>query len=339
MLAAQEAEAKDVPVCGIKGTSVLASTLDLVDGIPIDYMHAVLEGVTKWLLHAWFKSQNHREAFYFGRSMKQINLLPKQRPPSEFSRPPRSIQGDLSYWKASELRNWLLFYSLPLLLGCLPPLYLHHYALLVCALHVLLKESNCNSQIDAAEAMLSDFVTLLPELYGEMSCTANSHMLTHLPKYVRLWGPLWTHSAFGFESKNGHLKHLYHSRADIVDQLVFNIDVQQTLQLLHPELQQKASTETLDFLSAMNGNTPRRGMKFIENHTYSVGRVIQKHLTVAEYRAIGIVGASSQVPVFLTSYLKGQGKRMTRCATLQLIVDISLGRFNTLHTPHPCGHC
>lgn len=116
--------------------------------------------------------------------------------------------------------------------------------------------------------MLSDFVTLLPELYGEKSCTANSHMLTHLPKYVRLWGPLWTHSAFGFESKNGHLKHLYHSQADIVDQLVFNIDVQQTLQLLHPELQQKASTETLDFLLAMNGNAPRWGMKFIETiHT------------------------------------------------------------------------
>jgi len=143
-------------------------------------MHAVLEGVTKCLLHAWFKSQNHREAFYLGRSMKQIDtLLLKQCPPSEFSRPPRSIQGDLSYWKASELRNWLLFYSLPLLLGCLPPLYLHHYALLVCALHILLKESISSSQIDAAEAMLSDFVTLLPELYGEMSCTANSHMLTH----------------------------------------------------------------------------------------------------------------------------------------------------------------
>lgn len=122
------------------------------------------------------------------------------------------------------------------MLGCLPPLYLHHYALLVCALHILLKESISSSQIDAAEAMLSDFVTLLPELYGEMSCTANSHMLTHLPKYVRLWGSLWMHSAFGFESKNGHLKHLHHSWADIVDQLVFNIDVQQTLQLLHPEL-------------------------------------------------------------------------------------------------------
>ena len=132
--------------------------------------------------------------------------------------------------------------------------------------------------------------------------------------------PLWTHSAFGFESKNGCLKHLYHSRADIVDQLVLNIDIQQTLQLLHPELQQKESTETLNFLMAMNGNAPRRGMKLIDNHTYSVGRVTQKHLTVAEYTAIGMANTPSQVPVFSrcfhngtlyhsASYLKGQGKR------------------------------
>ena len=50
---------------------------------------------------------------------------------------------------------------------------------------------------------------MLPELYGEASCTANAHLLTHLTKYVQSWGPLWTHTAFGFESKNGHLKHLF----------------------------------------------------------------------------------------------------------------------------------
>jgi len=63
ILAAQEAEAKGVPVRGIKGTSVLASTLDIVDGIPIDYMymHAVLEGVTPCLV--WFKSKTTEKPF------------------------------------------------------------------------------------------------------------------------------------------------------------------------------------------------------------------------------------------------------------------------------------
>ena len=63
---------------------------------------------------------------------------------------------------------------------------------------------------------VDNFTTLLPELYGERSCTANAYLLIHLPKYIRLWGPLWTHSAFGFESCNGHLKYLFHSQANIL---------------------------------------------------------------------------------------------------------------------------
>lgn len=117
MQAAQQAEATGITVRGIKGTSVLASTLDLVDGIPIDYMHAVLEGVTKWLLNARFKSQNHREAFYLGRSVNEIDtLLLKQRPPSEFSRPPRSIR-DTSV--TGRHQSYAIGYSSTRFLSCL----------------------------------------------------------------------------------------------------------------------------------------------------------------------------------------------------------------------------
>ena len=52
-------------------------------------------------------------------------------------------------------------------------------------------------------------------------CTANAHLLSHLPKYVCLWGLLWTHLAFGIENKNGHLKHI-HGRGD-VPQLIYNV--------------------------------------------------------------------------------------------------------------------
>ena len=98
--------------------------------------------------------------------------------------------------------------------------------------------------------MLQDFITMLPELYGGKSCTANAHLLSHVS-----WGPLWTHSAFGFENYNGYLKYLFHSRGKIVDQLVFNIDVQQTLQLLQPCLLKYESTEVLEFFKVMRGNT------------------------------------------------------------------------------------
>ena len=104
------------------------------------------------------------------------------------------------------------------------------------ALHILLGSRIEPNQIDAAEQMMVDFYKLLPELYGERSCTHNSHLLFHLTKFVRLWGPLWTHSTFDFEHKHGQLKHLFHGKNQIVNQLFFNVDVSITLQLLHPQL-------------------------------------------------------------------------------------------------------
>lgn len=194
--AGAEAERTDSCIQGIRGISPLASVFDIVASVPIDYMHCVLEGVTRWLMRAWFDSSFHSSPFYIGRHILKIDCeLLKQRPPHEFSRPPRSIKKHFKYWKASELRNWLLFYSLPLLLGILPSLYWHHFALLVCAMHMMLGESISASQIHSAEQMLIDFCDLMPELYGMASCTANAHLLSHLAKYVRLWGPLWTHSA------------------------------------------------------------------------------------------------------------------------------------------------
>ena len=136
--------------------------------------------------------------------------LLNQCPPHEFSHAPRSIEKHRKFWKASEFRNWL-FYSLPLLAGILPPLYLHHHALLVCTMHILLQDKLSESKIKTAEVMLMDYHKLLPELYGEKSCAFNAHSLIHLPKYVRFWGPLWTHSAFGFES-NGYLTSIPSSR-------------------------------------------------------------------------------------------------------------------------------
>ena len=115
-------------------------------------------------------------------------------------------------------------------------------------------------KIRAAEELLQTFHELLPELYGQRSCTANAHCLTHMPRFVRLWGPLWTHSAFGFESMNGHIHRMFHSRSNIVDQLTFAIDVSQTLQQLSTPLSKIEDEMTLDYLSFFAGTLPRKNM-------------------------------------------------------------------------------
>lgn len=297
------AEAKGEAVTGVKCVSPMFKTIDLVNSVPVDYMHAVLEGVTRDLLRRWFLPKHHSGAAYLGSKVKVIDkLLLRQQPPHELSRPPRSLEKHLKYLKASELRSWLIFYSLPLLLGQLLPLFFHHYALLVCSLHVLLQEHITPAQVDAAESMLQDFCQLLPELYGEESCTSNAHLLLHLPKYVRLWGPLWTHSAFGFESKNGILKRLIHSRGNVVPQLLFNIDVAYTLQLVHHKLAEHESDETMAFLNKSSKLAPRPNMAKIGEHAYIIGAFHVKTPTSEQSVALG---SNVPIPCFYKLFLNG----------------------------------
>ena len=47
----------------------------------------------------------------------------------------------------------------------------------------------------------------------------NAHLFQHLTMYVELYGPLWTHSCFYFESLNGQLTRLQHGTHDILLQV------------------------------------------------------------------------------------------------------------------------
>lgn len=269
--AARKAEEKGESVDGIKGKSALTKLVNLVDGTPIDYMHCVL-GVTKRLLEVWVTSTSCHG--YIRRFVNKIdtNLL-KQRPPHDFSRIPRSIKQHQKFWKASEFHNWLLYYSLPLLMNVLPPLYL-----LVCAMHILLQLQITEVQIQAAKEMLLSFHELIPELYSENHCTLNAHLLIHLTKHMRLCGPLWTHSAFDFESMNGYITSMIHSKHKIADQLLFSIDVSNTLGTLQDQLVQTESEQTL--------STYSKNMSRILPGTYSVGVLQSAGLSRDERKAI-----------------------------------------------------
>jgi hypothetical protein len=86
----------------------------------------------------------------------------------------------------SEMRNWLLFYSLPVLNGVLPNPYLSHYSLLVAGLLLLTSDRITPEDIRNAELYLKEFYVKYPELYGK--CTGN-----YLPIqcFIRGWGGVW----------------------------------------------------------------------------------------------------------------------------------------------------
>ncbi len=62
------------PVFGVKGASVLTPYLNIVKDTPIDYMHGVLEDVTKTLLHKfWLNGKYKDHGYYLNKHVKQID--------------------------------------------------------------------------------------------------------------------------------------------------------------------------------------------------------------------------------------------------------------------------
>ena len=45
------------PVYGILGLSILSDLIDIILCIPVDYMHAILEGLAKQFMKYWFGSE------------------------------------------------------------------------------------------------------------------------------------------------------------------------------------------------------------------------------------------------------------------------------------------
>ena len=219
------------PKFGVKGSSVLSPYLNIVKDTAIDYMHAVLEGVVKtMLLKFWLcgKYKNHR--FYLSKEVKEIDkLLLRIRPPHEFRRTPRSIEKTLKYWKASELRAWLLFYSVPILFQFLHIDYIHHLNLLVKSMHILLSSHISSNDLLIAGEMLKVFYEKSIDLYPQEICTMNVHTVIHLVQTVQNFGPLWSYSCFGFESMNGHLKKHCHGTRKVLPQLTRNLRFHQAV--------------------------------------------------------------------------------------------------------------
>lgn len=113
----------------------------------------------------------------------------------------------------------MLFYSLPCLEGLLDVKYTENLGLLSSAIYLLLQKEITFEQINSADEMLMEFVVRFQMLFGETAMTFNIHLLTHLAKAVKYWGPLWAHSAFPFENANGNLLRLVHGTKNVTKQI------------------------------------------------------------------------------------------------------------------------
>jgi hypothetical protein len=66
----------------------------------------------------------------------------------------------------SELQAWALYFSLPVLEGILPVVYLRHWGLFVGALHIVSSDEISGAELDTAEKLLLEFYDKFPDLYS-----------------------------------------------------------------------------------------------------------------------------------------------------------------------------
>ncbi|XP_074115225.1 uncharacterized protein LOC141537919 [Cotesia typhae] len=218
-------------VRGVVGESILCTLplLNLGTCLVPEYMHSVLLGVVKQLFNIY---TNKSGPWSIKNSMSEINdFITNIRPPAYFNRLPRSL-AQITYFKASEYYNLILFYALPALRDYLPQRYLQHLLTLIIALFNLLQNEITEDDLQEAESLLEIFINEVPILFSDRELTYNMHQLKHLVLCVRRWGPLQSTSAFCFENYNGYIASSVHGNKNMSQEIVNNVTIAQGICIL-----------------------------------------------------------------------------------------------------------
>ena len=218
---ATRAEAENTAINGVKGFSpvMLLPVFHIIRSFPPDYMHCVLLGVVKLVLSTWTKSTESQKPWYIGTKTKMIDArLKNLLPPSEITRVPQSLY-NLTMWKASEFKNFLLYYFLICLKNILRGVYYKHWLLFVYAIHIFCSDKIEPRDFKKASKALKKFVEDIESLYGRELMKYNVHLLLHVPQSVQDFRALWGWSTFPYESYNFILKNMLNGSQAVLQQI------------------------------------------------------------------------------------------------------------------------
>lgn len=193
--------------------------------MPMDYMHLVCLGVMKRLLTKYWVSGKPSPSKLCVRYRLEVSadlLRLQDSTPTDFTRKPRSLQ-ELDYWKATEHRNFLVYFGPVVLKGHLESKFYRHFLKLSCAVTIPASPKLGMERCGDAERLLREFVMEAGALYGKGIYVYNVHSLVHLAQDVRKFGSLDSFSAFPFENFLGQMKKLLRSPSLPLQQIVRRI--------------------------------------------------------------------------------------------------------------------
>ncbi|KAK9977083.1 hypothetical protein ABG768_018904 [Culter alburnus] len=192
------------------GTSPLEQTsLDMVSGIPLDYMHLVCLGIMRRLLHLWLKMGplTCRLSGFQINTLTERLVNAQRSVPMEFARKPRALR-EIDRWKATEFRQFLLYTGPVMLKDLLTTEVYKNFLLLFVGIFILCNNSLMEDYCDYANDILVLFVNHFGQLYGPQFLSYNAHCLVHLADDAKKHGVLDNFSAFKYENHLNKLKRL-----------------------------------------------------------------------------------------------------------------------------------
>jgi len=165
-------------------------SVGMISSFPLDYMHLICLGVVRKLLYLWIKGPlTTRLGAKLVRDLSAALVLLKEQVPVEFARKPRSVK-DLDRWKATELRQFLIYTGPICLKGILNEQMYGNFMLLSVSMFILLSPRFCPVYCSFAGDLLKAFVKNAGEIYGGQTLSYNLHATVHLADEALLHGPL-----------------------------------------------------------------------------------------------------------------------------------------------------
>ena len=197
--------------------------IDMVQSFPLEYMHLICLGVVRRLIMEWLQGafdvrlSAHKVTQISGHLSRLAKHTPK-----DFSRLPRALS-EVKKWKATEFRQFLLYFGPVVLKGVLHEEVYEHFLSLHAAVSMLISPNHWKRMIYVARDLLIKFVKDAKDVYGHSILTYNMHCLIHVADDVDSFGSLDKYSSFPFESYLGRVKKLLRSCHLPLEQLAHRI--------------------------------------------------------------------------------------------------------------------
>eukprot|EP01122_Echinamoeba_exundans_P005456 TRINITY_DN1560_c0_g1_i3.p1 TRINITY_DN1560_c0_g1~~TRINITY_DN1560_c0_g1_i3.p1 ORF type:complete len:617 (+),score=48.87 TRINITY_DN1560_c0_g1_i3:996-2846(+) len=206
---------------GIKGFCVLMNLRHLrwpeaviPDNMHFLYLHLVPEFRSMWFGDAC-KGKKFSIAEKYGAVQQDLQHIGI---PQERHTAAADLADPNKFHKAAENRLWALYVSCPVLMGKLSEKHFSHWSVFVSVIRYLsgcgiLRAANedrlCLNQCDD---LLKLWMEAVPSLYRNKALTHAVHLVLHLCRYVRLFGPLWAINCFAVETFNAYIHRNLHGR-------------------------------------------------------------------------------------------------------------------------------